>query len=48
MVKLITNDSTGKAPEITPTLDELAREGASRMILQALELEAECLLPSWR
>ena len=41
MVKLTTNDSTGKAPEITQTLDELAREGARRMILEALELEVE-------
>jgi putative transposase len=41
MVKLTTNDSTGKAPEITHTLDELAREGARRMILEALELEVE-------
>jgi putative transposase len=41
MVKLTTNDSTGKAPEIAQTLDELAREGARRMILAALELEVE-------
>jgi len=41
MVKLTTNDSTGKAPEIAQTLDELAREGARRMILEALELEVE-------
>ena len=41
MVKLTTNDSTGKTPEIAQTLDELAREGARRMILAALELEVE-------
>jgi transposase-like protein len=41
MVKLTTNDVPGKAPEITQTLDELAREGARRMILAALELEVE-------
>jgi len=37
------NDIEGKAPEITQSLDELAREGARRMILAALELEADQL-----
>ena len=41
MVKLTTNDGKGKAPEIIQTLDELARKGARRMILAALELEVK-------
>ena len=41
MYKLTTNDIEGKAPEIMQSLDELAREGARRMILAALELEVE-------
>ncbi len=41
MFKLTTNDSEGQAPEISQSLDELAREGARRMILAALELEVE-------
>jgi putative transposase len=41
MIKLTTNDSKGKTPEITQSLDELAREGARRMIAAALELEVE-------
>ena len=41
MFKLTTNDSEGKAPEITQSLDELAKEGARRMILAALDLEVE-------
>jgi putative transposase len=41
MYKLTTNDVEGKAPEIMQSLDELAREGARRMILAALELEVE-------
>jgi putative transposase len=41
MVKLTTDDIEGKAPEITGSLDELARQGARRMILAALELEVE-------
>ena len=39
MYKLTTDDIEGKAPEITDSLDELARQGARRMILAALELE---------
>jgi len=39
MFKLATDDIEGKAPEITDSLDELARQGARRMILAALELE---------
>jgi putative transposase len=41
MFKLTTNDIEGKAPEIVQSLDELAREGARRMILVALDLEVE-------
>ena len=41
MLKLTTDDIEGKAPEITGSLDELARQGARRMILAALELEVE-------
>jgi putative transposase len=41
MYKLTTDDIEGKAPEIMQSLDELAREGARRMILAALELEVE-------
>src|SRR3989304_626468 len=41
MLELITNDGEGTTPEITQTLDELARDGARRMIAAALELEAE-------
>ncbi|HUX76123.1 MAG TPA: transposase [Anaerolineae bacterium] len=41
MFKLTTDDIEGKAPEITGSLDELARQGARRMILAALELEVE-------
>ena len=41
MFKLTTEEPEGKAPEIIQSLDELAREGARRMILEALELEVE-------
>ncbi|HHE71216.1 MAG TPA: IS256 family transposase [Chloroflexi bacterium] len=41
MVKLTTDDIEGETPEITGSLDELARQGARRMILAALELEVE-------
>jgi putative transposase len=41
MFKLTTDAIEGEAPEITQSLDELAREGARRMILAALELEVE-------
>jgi putative transposase len=39
MFKLTTNDT--EAPEIAQSLDELARQGARRMIAAALELEIE-------
>jgi hypothetical protein len=45
MLKLTTDDAEGQAPEITQTLDELAREGARRMIAAALEAEVAQL--SW-
>lgn len=41
MVQLITKDAEATAPEVTETLDELARVGARRMIVEALELEVE-------
>jgi len=41
MFKLTTNDTEGQPPEIEQSLDELARQGARRMILAALELEVE-------
>ncbi|MFQ5343796.1 MAG: transposase, partial [Anaerolineae bacterium] len=40
-MELITNDVAGTEPEIARSLDELAREGARRMIVAALELEAD-------
>jgi putative transposase len=39
MFKLATDDAEGQTAEITQTLDELAREGARRMIAAALEAE---------
>jgi len=41
MLKVTTNDAQGQTPEITQSLDELAREGARRMIAAALEVEVE-------
>ena len=41
MFKLTTDDAEGQTPEITQTLDELAREGARRMIAVALEAEVK-------
>jgi len=41
MLKLTTNREDGIAPEMAQTLDELAREGARRMIAEALRLEAD-------
>ena len=41
MYKLTTDEVEGQAPEITQSLDDLARRGARRMIAAALELEAE-------
>lgn len=41
MLKLTTDYGDGTAPETSQTLDELAREGARRMIAEALQLEAD-------
>jgi transposase-like protein len=41
MFKLTTDDIESQTPEITESLHELARQGARRMILAALELEVE-------
>jgi transposase-like protein len=41
MGKSTTNDIQGQIPEVVRTLDELAREGARRMIEEALELEVD-------
>jgi transposase-like protein len=41
MLELITNGAEGTAEEISESLDELAREGARRMIAAALEAEVE-------
>jgi hypothetical protein len=41
MFKITTADTNGTNPEISQSLDELAREGACRMIAGALELEVE-------
>ena len=41
MFKVTTNDTEGQTVEIEESLDELARQGARRMILAALELEVE-------
>jgi putative transposase len=48
MFKLTTDDREGQAPEIRQSLDDLAREGARRMIAVALELEVEEYLRSHR
>ena len=41
MLKLTANDSERQTLEIQQSLHELAREGARRMIVEALELEGE-------
>jgi putative transposase len=46
--KITTNDEEGQVPEIRQSLDEVAREGARRMILAALELEVEQYVQSLR
>jgi transposase-like protein len=48
MLKLTTDDTEGQASEITLSLDELAREGARRMIAAALEVEVEQYVGSLR
>ena len=41
MEKGTTNDIQGQIPQVVQSLDELAREGARRMILAALQVEVE-------
>ncbi len=41
MFKITTDETNGTDPEISQSLDDLAREGARRMIADALELEVE-------
>ena len=41
MDKSTTNDFQGQIPQVRSSLDELAREGARRMIVAALELEVD-------
>ena len=41
MYKLTTDDLDSTAPEVSLSLDELAREGARRLIAAALRLEAD-------
>jgi putative transposase len=48
MLKLTTDDTEGQTPEITQSLDELARQGARRMIAAALEAEVEQYVASLR
>jgi transposase-like protein len=48
MFKITTNDTNGTNPEISQSLDDLAREGARRMIAAALELEVEEYLETAR
>jgi putative transposase len=48
MYKLTTDDKEGQAPEVMLSLDDLAREGARRMIATALEVEVEQYIQSLR
>jgi putative transposase len=48
MIKLTTNQEEETAPEIQMSLDELAREGARRMIAEALKLEADAYVEKLR
>jgi len=48
MFKLTTDDGEGQAHEIRQTLDELAREGARRMIAAALEVEVAQYIEAFR
>ena len=41
MYKLTTDDSESTSPELTQSLDELAREGARRLIAEGLRLEVD-------
>lgn len=48
MDKSTTNDIRGQIPQVVRSLDELAREGARRMIAEALELEVEMYVQELR
>jgi putative transposase len=48
MIKLTTNQEEEIAPEVQTSLDELAREGARRMIAEALKLEANAYVEKLR
>jgi transposase-like protein len=48
MYEYITDSTDGPAPEVAQSLDELAREGARRMIEAALQLEVEQYLDRLR
>jgi transposase-like protein len=48
MIKLTTKHEGETAPEIQMSLDELAREGARRMIAEALKLEADAYVEKLR
>ena len=48
MDKSTTNDIQGQVPQVVRSLDELAREGARRMIADALELEVELYIQELR
>jgi transposase-like protein len=48
MYQLITDGTEGQTPEILESLDDLAREGARRMIAAALEVEVEQYVQSLR
>jgi hypothetical protein len=51
MLKVITTKAeapTGEAPTIGATLDDLARDGARRMIAAALQLEVEAYVTRFR
>jgi putative transposase len=48
MIKLTTNQEEEIAPEVQMSLDELAREGARRMIAEALKLEADAYVEKLR
>jgi transposase-like protein len=41
MLKVTTDEEIGTAPEVMQSLDEIAREGARRMIAEALRLEVD-------
>ena len=41
MFELITDAAQGPSSEVRQSLDELAREGARRMLCEALRLEAD-------